>query len=171
MSRAFTLLELLAVIAIIAILTAVSIPALGYVKSQAHSAKCLGNLRQIGVGLSGYLADHDLRMPALAAARASLSEDVPTIDSVLLPYVGDARVFACPADPGLFQATGTSYYWNSTLNGQSAANLNFLNLVTDLTRIPVLVDKEGWHQFRKEKVNHLFADGHSQNQFRLFSNP
>jgi prepilin-type processing-associated H-X9-DG protein len=49
--------------------------------------------------------------------------------------------------------------------------LNFLSLATDLAKIPILVDKEGWHRHSEEKVNHLFADGHAANQLRLFTDP
>ena len=169
--RGFTLLELLAVIAIIAVLAAIAVPAARFGTARADSAKCLGNLRAIGVGLNGWLTDNNMVMPALAAGRKSRSEDVPVIDTALTSYLPDARVFACPADKSLARETGTSYYWNSVLNGQSAVNLNFLSLATDLSKIPVVVDKEGWHVHSEDKVNHLFADGHAANHLRLFTDP
>lgn len=169
--RGFTLLELLVVIAIVAVLAALAVPAVGYGISRANSAKCLGNLRMIGVGLHGWLSDNNMVMPPLVAGRKSRDEDVPVIDTVLAPYLPDPRVFACPADRELAVKTGTSYYWNSVLSGQSAVNLNFLSLATDLSKIPVIVDKEGWHVHSEDKVNHLFADGHAANQLRLFTDP
>lgn len=45
----FTLVELLVVIAIMAVLAALLIPAAGRVKTSAQEAKCISNLRQIGV--------------------------------------------------------------------------------------------------------------------------
>jgi prepilin-type processing-associated H-X9-DG protein len=110
-------------------------------------------------------------MPPLAAGRRTRDEDVPVIDTTLESYAGDRKVFECPADRKVAAATGTSYYWNSALNGQSALNLNLFGLGTDNSRIPVIVDKEGWHRHSEDKVNHLFADGHVQNKLRLFSTP
>lgn len=169
--KGFTLLELLVVMAIAAVLAAMAVPAIRMGTARADSAKCLGNLRAIGVGLNSWLADNNMTMPPLAAARKSRDDDVPVIDNTLGVYLADKRVFACPADPEQAAKTGTSYYWNSVLSGQSAANLNFLSLATDLSKIPVLVDKEGWHRYSEDKVNHLFADGHAANQFRLFTDP
>jgi len=169
--KGFTLLELLAVIAVVVVLAATTIPAVDFGISRANSAKCLGNLRAIGAGLNGWLADNNMMMPALVAGRKSRAEEVPVIDTVLAPWLTDPRVFACPADRVLAASTGTSYYWNSVLSGQSALNLNFLSLATDLSKIPVVVDKEGWHRHSKDKVNHLFADGHAANELRLFTDP
>jgi len=69
----------------------------------------------------------------------------------------------------LAAATGTSYFYNSALGGQRVHSLNFLGLVDDTSRIPVLVDKEGWHRVNPTRVNHLFADGRTSNELRLFS--
>jgi prepilin-type N-terminal cleavage/methylation domain-containing protein/prepilin-type processing-associated H-X9-DG protein len=57
-SGGFTLIELLVVIAIIAILASLLLPALARSKTAARSAKCKGNLHQVGIATVMYLGDY-----------------------------------------------------------------------------------------------------------------
>lgn len=57
--RGFTLIELLVVITIIALLIAILLPALQAAREAGIKAACLSNLRQMGIGSSGYTADND----------------------------------------------------------------------------------------------------------------
>jgi prepilin-type N-terminal cleavage/methylation domain-containing protein len=59
----FTLIELLIVIAIIALLMAILVPALSRAKEQARRVVCGNDVKQIGIGMAGYVGDNDDKMP------------------------------------------------------------------------------------------------------------
>jgi prepilin-type N-terminal cleavage/methylation domain-containing protein/prepilin-type processing-associated H-X9-DG protein len=172
----FTLVELLVVLALIAVLTALAYPVYQRVVQNGRATACVSNLRQIGVGLGAYLADNNNVMPTLNTARASISVNVPVIDNTLSRYITNPSVFACPADVnGFAQSTGTSYFWNVAINGQSLANLNFLPLLQGSqntqspSQIPMIADKEGFHPYLANKVNVLYADGHATKDLSFFT--
>jgi len=52
--RGFTLIELLVVISVIALLIGLLLPALSRARATARATRCMGNLRNIGVGLATY---------------------------------------------------------------------------------------------------------------------
>jgi prepilin-type N-terminal cleavage/methylation domain-containing protein/prepilin-type processing-associated H-X9-DG protein len=164
----FTLVELIVVIAIVAVLASLAVPVTGRVIQSGKAAACLSNLNSLGVALNLYLGEHNEIMPPLAAGRQSTSQNIPVIDNTLNAYVSDPRVFACPADnQGIAAATGTSYYWNNVLSGQSITHLQFFLSKGLDSEIPVLCDKEGFHPYAANKVNMLYADGHASQNLKF----
>ncbi len=164
-ARAFTLIELLVVVAIIALLATLGTSAWQRSQRNARSVACSQNLRSIGAALTRYTAEHDNTYPELAMARERRTEDVPVIDTILAPYATDARVFTCPDDrKRIAAASGTSYLWNTRLNGQRLASATVSFVAMDPIDEPALTmvmgDKEGFHEHLENKLNVLYADGH-----------
>ena len=166
-----TLVELLVVVVIVAALTAVGTAVIRSGIRSSQKATCLSNLRQIGVGLEMHLQDHSDRMPELAAGRQSRAEDVPVLETVLLPYLENESVFQCPADPGTFKKSGSSYLWNTTQNGLHVSEMSFFG-TSDTSRIPLVADKESWHSDADEGgTNILYADRSADTRLRLNAGP
>lgn len=167
---AFTLIELLVVIGIIAVLAALLLPVLGKTKEAGRSTACLSNLRQLGIALQLYVQDNQNRLPTIydapVATNSATGTNLDTINLVLTNYLGSQKILQCPSDDKqLFEKTGSSYSWNSLLNGQDAEHLEVFSIKFDPHQIPLLYDKEKFHRARGEVrgVNFLYADGHIQN--------
>ena len=108
--RGFTLIELLILIAIVSVLVMLVLAgAFPAMKNAAENAKCVNNLRQIGIGLSSFANDHDnkimprLYMTSSDATTATYWRRVLTKGG----YMGsdgrgknqDPPVFYCPSWP------------------------------------------------------------------------
>ena len=150
---AFTLVELLVVMALIAILAALLLPALGRSKESARATVCLGHLHQIGIGLQIYVSENNNKLPVMrdvsTDAAMAATNTFPAIHTVLASQLGNARVLGCPSDGAhFFERTGSSYAWNSLLNGEDADHLKVFNLRFDPHEIPVVYDKEDFHKAR-----------------------
>ncbi len=111
-ARGFTLVELLTVMAIIILLAAVLLPSLQRAQMAARRSKCASNMRQIGVAVMQYIADHDGRFPQ---TRHTADETESWIFT-LAPYLGEVdKIRISPADPQAserLQQGATSYILN-----------------------------------------------------------
>jgi prepilin-type N-terminal cleavage/methylation domain-containing protein/prepilin-type processing-associated H-X9-DG protein len=166
--RGFTLVELLVVIAIIAILAALLLPVVAKSKEHGKSTACLSNLRQVGIALQLYVQDNENKLPAMFDAPPGTNSMPATnsMDLVLSNYLGNVRVLLCPSDnKNLFTQTGSSYAWNSLINGQDADHLIVFSINFDPHNIPLAFDKEAFHAAigNGRGVNYLYADGHIKN--------
>jgi prepilin-type N-terminal cleavage/methylation domain-containing protein/prepilin-type processing-associated H-X9-DG protein len=189
--KAFTLVELLVVLAIIGLMAGLLLPALAKAEAKAYNAVCINNLRQLGIATRVYCDDNHDRLPSaeiLPSHPIDPQNPLPRICDVLALNAGRAAgtntngvsVFKCPGDRvGYFAREGSSYEWNSELNGRRMDETRTANLflkavrngavVLNTNRVlrfppettPLLLDYEEFHpRPPKSGKNVVFMDGH-----------
>lgn len=164
----FTIIELLVVIAIIAILASIATPAIQSMIERGRSAKCAGNLRQIGAAVQQYIAENDYRFPPIETDPPSLGNDGKTALETLGPYGATESVLTCPADaagPDNAAKFGSSYHFNPVLQDELASSVNIYGrrgifTVPSVARLTVCTDYQSVHAGSgRIGINSLKADG------------
>lgn len=170
---AFSLLELLVVIAIIGLLIGMAVPEYSKFLDRTRSAACMGNLRQIGVGVGLYLNDHNGEFPFInnpANPVYTDPSDIPeevapmTMLEALGPYGVTEKLLRCPQDVlvnNRFAKEGTSYEWRPMLDGEEQISPQIFTRrgtlrTVKLSRFRLVFDTDNLHSGRQ---NLLYADG------------
>lgn len=164
-ARGFTLTELLVVLSILMVIGGIAWPVTTSMVARGKQAACLTKLRALGVAVESYVQEHNQRLPDLDAGRNSKASDQAVIETVLLPYLQDAKdAFRCPADTSEFAKSGSSYGWNSTQSGRHVSRLAFFGIEARPELTPLIFDKEEWHP---DGVNFLYANSSASGETRF----
>jgi prepilin-type processing-associated H-X9-DG protein len=127
---------------VVAILAAILFPVFAKVRENARMAVCESNVKQIELGLTEYVQDHNNKYPPSASG----------FKAAVFPYLKSEQIFRCPTDT----AGSVDYSLNTKLRGVS------LEKLADPSQVVAVY--EGSNQkleFRHEgKAVVGFADGH-----------
>ena len=120
---AFTLIELLVVISIIAILASLLLPALARARAIALQAKCMNNVRQVGLACRLWSEDNNGRYPwQVDPAQGGTRTVGPAVEHFrnLSNELVTPRILVCPSDgarnaaltfaPATFLSANVSYF-------------------------------------------------------------
>jgi len=117
----FTLIELLVVVAIIAILAAMLLPALSQAREKARAARCINNLKQLGLVMTMYLDNNNEYFPPAASSDGhTWFEDVGSLGRYLNLHwkPGDywkGTVLDCPSKKSGYAGQSIDYCYNASL--------------------------------------------------------
>lgn len=169
------MVELLVATAVIGVMTSLMVPTVQKATQSGKTAKCISNMRQIGVAVQQYIADptNGQQFPPINSALVNTNCMAPGATpptpqsplSCLQPYGVTMSLLSCPSDTSPIAGYG-SYIWTPTMNGEQAQSASIfnpggVNNVSQLSTMTVCTDKGNPHA---GKLNILRADGHVETQ-------
>jgi len=190
----FTIVEILVVITIIVILFLLLFPSISSMKRSAESAKCVSNLRQIGIALLSYSSDHNGLIPPHLGKDPDTGKYITAAywyrvlgyDGYLEKIVAGKGIYFCPSLPVThdgMQAYGLRRWATPGQPFDTTQNLRILTkpsdffLVADSYVVPsksqgyfIAGGDPNWC-IRLEHfglANTLFADGHVAGKSREY---
>lgn len=119
----FTLIELLVVIAVIALLASILLPSLQKAREMGKSAKCLNNLKQLGVLTNFYAGDYQEWLPeGLQPNDIYWFNQLAEYEDSFMRNAGKNGIYSCPS---------IKLWWKPVAGwlGNYAQNDDFLNPV------------------------------------------
>jgi prepilin-type processing-associated H-X9-DG protein/prepilin-type N-terminal cleavage/methylation domain-containing protein len=184
--RAFTLTEILVSMGIVAVLAGLLFPTMKTAVASAQSARCMSNLRQIGLALHAYASENEQSFPRPYEGGSGKST---TWFMDLIPYTGMAAnsmgliplpraagIFLCPAkkDRGdrsvayaqnIYMGRPDPSVWNFKRVNVPVPAQTFMIVETDAndeTFSPTF-SAEPKRRHPNDSGNYLFVDGHVEN--------
>ena len=136
----FTLLEIVSVTAIIAILAAILVPTLSRVRDTARQAKCMGNVRQITLGLlNAANRNKELSFPAnLTPANTTAGAWAWNVSHSLAAAIAQQAgrdLFYCPASPTVAKTTQDQLWLFDPSSDRGFAVTSYVLLVPNTAQI------------------------------------
>lgn len=182
---AFTLVEVIVTVGIICVLAFILISAVSHVRGSATKAKCISNLRQIGVGWMAYTSENKGRLPVPGDDNRMIyswsGEPVgigQVIEAGFLPppqvkYTQDIKergIYACPGlipmekyigggDQGTYAVDPRNGRYRADIDGPGSNYASWTKSfdVSIIKRAQVMCSDSSAHN---ERPNVLFLDGH-----------
>ena len=167
-NRGFTLIELLAVITIIALLSSLGYPVVQLMMARANSTKCANNLRQVGIAVNLFLADHNYDYPEIETDPTNPvyppDQGAKGMAATLAPYGVTPDVLKCPVDlssENNFARVGTSYEWRPILDDENsvAPKVYWRARATSVSAVHIRISTD-FERYHFGKMNALYGDGH-----------